>query len=213
MSFEGQTRDYTLKQLYEKCRFTFQESELSPNIRKKIGLYSESLQDIWRYKNEVSRLKRFMENKRNTVLMLGLIGIFTLFFIIGVFFILIAVLYHVYSYSPSKRKYANMQQALDDRTRIWYHNIELLSKEITDELTAVHQQKIKPTVTEIKIDYASILKLAQERDQLKYLKCPNCGAPITPSPTGTTIVCKYCNKTIQTQSIIDELKEILYPNK
>jgi len=213
MSFEGQARDYTLKQLYEKCRFTFQESELSPNIRKKIGLSSESLQDIWRHKNEVLRIEREKNGKRNTVYILGFIGIVTLFFIIGVFFILVAVLYHVYSYSPTQRKYASMQQALDDRTRIWYHNIELLSKEIADELTAVHQQKIKPTVTEIKIDYASILRLAQERDQLKYLKCPNCSAPITPSPAGTTTICKYCNKTIQTQNIIDELKQILYPNQ
>jgi hypothetical protein len=43
MSFEMEAREYTLKQLYEKCKFTFHESEVSPSIRKKIGLFSESL--------------------------------------------------------------------------------------------------------------------------------------------------------------------------
>jgi DNA-directed RNA polymerase subunit RPC12/RpoP len=221
MSFEMEAREYTLKQLYEKCKFTFHESELSPSIRKKIGLFSESLQDIWRYKNEVSQMEKDLRSKRDILFGLGLMGILAIlligsspfFSIIGVFFIFMTVLYYKNSYSPMEKKYAGMKQNLYERIRLWDYNIELLSKEITDELTLVYQQKVKPTVTEIKIDYASILKLAQEKDKLKYLRCPNCGAPITPSSTEKAVVCKYCNMTIQTQSIIDELKKILYSSE
>jgi len=212
MSEVNHARTQTLQKLYEKCRFTFQENELSPTMRQRIGLYSQILQEIWGDTNVVSNKERQKNGKMTTVIVFVVFGVLTLIFVIGVFFLIGAILYYIYSYKPLQNEYLEKKKALDNRTRIWYSNIEQFSKEITAELTAIHQQKISPKITEIKVDYATILKLAQEKDQLKNLKCPNCDAPIVLPTTGTTVICKYCNKTIQKQNILDELKQLLYPD-
>lgn len=80
MSGEEQDRSKTRILLEEKCGFSFKEEDLSPDLRKEIGLLSNRLKEIDQLNFDLDRLKRASDERALASFFSFFIGICFLFF-------------------------------------------------------------------------------------------------------------------------------------
>jgi uncharacterized membrane protein/ribosomal protein S27AE len=201
--------------LSTRVGFEFEESELSPSLRRRLGDL-ESMKGL--LDNAGSDLD-FLHRRKNTIwgyaLMIGITGAILLliglassvFVVLGLVAIVIAASLY---YSRTRNIEVLLRQKRKDLAVIalgFDYAIGKASQEVFQELSQVHEAKIHPTIRQIVIDFASIIQVAHGRGViLETIQCPNCNGTVSLPKEGDTFQCQYCGKTIHAIDIFDKLK-------
>jgi hypothetical protein len=192
------TRTTVTGWLTQNVGFPFNESELSPNVRAKIGQLAELRQQV-ETKNygisqkqaEIARLKAQKTSNLMWIVILAVLGALLLIIIVGAFLLLGAFLL----YRRRRKADTQIQQRVAEMVNLNADMVNLnstlgislasVTKEITSELSVAHDmrtrgaisastvQLVKETIREVvMIPCAYCRSLMPQTSRL----CPNCGA-------------------------------------
>lgn len=238
MSGGGDPRQYVLEYLSEKCGFKVNESsDLSPDTRRRIGELAREIQGVFAADARMAEQERLkLKAPRGN----GAAVAFGLFFVVGGVLgfaspetassfaidlfpggaagsftagILLFVLAGVNA-QRRRRKIASvvagMRNARKGQWDAWATRADALTTAVLEESRAAYQQKVKPRLIEVKVDFAGIMQAAQGKGViLDRVKCPSCGAAINLPTSGDVVRCSYCGNEITATSIFDKMKSIL----
>ena len=85
--------------------------------------------------------------------------------------------------------------------------IAKMSEEIFQQLSEVHEARVRPKMEHVIVDFARILEAARGRGIiLDTIECPSCKASISLPGSGDTFQCEYCGKSIRATDIFEKLK-------
>jgi hypothetical protein len=215
-------RNKVVKIVSEKLGFSFKEEDLSPKLRGQIGTLAIEID-----KADALRIaSKYYEREANKFLgyavLCGIISIFLLLFtftgltLIATFlgFLFLGISYILYN--TSMREERKARDIRSKANEIWSEvikNILQLSELIYSELSALYEARVRPTIRQITIDFASIIQAVKDKGIiLGTIECPYCKAPIELPTKGESFKCQYCGKMIKAIDIFDKLKGILAPN-
>jgi len=211
-------RNKVIKIVSEKLGFSFKEEDLSPKLRGQIGTIAIEID-----KADALRIaSKYYEKEANKFLsyavLCGIIGIL-LFFTATLIVALLGLLFLGIAYILYNTSMRIERKARDIRSKvneIWSEvikNILQLSELIYSELSALYEARVRPTVRQITIDFASIIQAVKDKGIiLATIECPYCKAPIELPTKGESFKCQYCGKMIKAIDIFDKLKGILTPS-
>jgi len=209
--------------------FSFREDELSPRLRQEITDVAAQLD---RYYESVANLGTIREEASKQ----GAGGAWLFFSaIIGLVVVVVGVLNGWASNVPAVNIVGGVVICLfilflsivmmvttedtsgkEEELASYWSNIngrvEELAKDIQNELSALYEAKVRPTVKHIVIDFARIIQAARGRGIiLDTIECPHCKGAVRIPTSGEYFKCPYCGKTIHATKIFDKLKDILAP--
>ena len=203
MESSPQPRSVVLNELYKECKFQFQESELSPNLRNQIGILEEKLQECWQTNvkaEKVEGVKRSLDTISGLFIFFGLILI-AISFSYGADFLVVGVVCFLFVwpvYSYSKRKSLDKAVLLGEykiKMDAWHNSVEALSREIFDELSLIHGQKVSPSIKQEVVQYNISTKFEFGKNGALMIECPYCKASSQlTSKINNTVKCSYCGK-------------------
>jgi ribosomal protein S27AE len=135
----------------------------------------------------------------------------TIFIYIGLIFFLFAVWAYL-----SYRKNMAIAKSKETEAYSWWteitNGVKKLSDNAYNELSALHEARVRPTVKHVMVDFASIIQAAKGKGIiLDAIQCPYCGAAVNIPTSGEYFYCKYCGKTIHATKVFDKLRDILSP--
>lgn len=239
MSAVGDPRQYVLKYLSDRCGFQVNESsDLSPDTRSEIGELARGVPGIWGLDAKMAEQRALLAKSPPgtgfasflAVLFLvgGVLGItaapdladfvpFDSFpggapgmFFVGVFFFIVAAANSMRRHQKVRSVLASLQAQRDKQWQAWASRADALSRTVMEESREAYQQKVKPRVIQVKVDFAEIMRAAQGKGVIfDRVKCPSCGASISLPPSGDLVRCSYCGNEITATSVLDKLKSIL----
>ncbi len=201
--------------LRNRVGFAFDESELSPVLRRRLRDL-ESLKSLLdRAGLEVDALNHRENSIWGYALIFGLVGLVFLFLAIAsLFFIVLGLItlgFATYFYRSKRRPVELLlNQKRKDLAVIalgFEHQLGKVSEEVFQQLSDIHDAKIHPTVRHIVVDFAAIIQAARGRGIiLETIQCPSCSGTVSLPKGGDTFQCAYCGKTIHAIDIFDKLK-------
>jgi ABC-type multidrug transport system fused ATPase/permease subunit len=213
-------RNKVIKIVSEKLGFSFKEEDLSPKLRGQIGTIAIEIDKADALRIASKYYEREASKFLGYAVLCGIIGIFLLLFIAltliavlpGLLFLGIAYIL----YNTSMREERKARDIRSKVNEIWSEvikNILQLSELIYSELSALYEARVRPTIRQITIDFASIIQAVKDKGIiLGTIECPYCKAPIELPTKGESFKCQYCGKMIKAIDIFDKLKSILAPN-
>jgi len=201
--------------LSARVGFEFEESELSPSLRRRLGdLESmKSLLDnagsdvdaLYRRKNDIWGYALIIGIAGAILLLIGLAS--SIFIVLGLIAIVIAGSLYFRKTKPVEVLLSQKRKDLAVIALGFDHAIDKASEDVFQELSQVHEAKIHPTIRQVVIDFASIIQVAHGRGViLETIQCPNCNGTVSLPKEGDTFQCQYCGKTIHAIDIFDKLK-------
>ncbi|MCW4043278.1 MAG: hypothetical protein NWE90_06100 [Candidatus Bathyarchaeota archaeon] len=193
----------------ERLGFDFSEKDLSPKLRREIGQVSARLDDYNLLVEDIDALKTRSYMEISFAAILGIIGILTVLYTIGIV-LLVAVIPICMLYIRHRRDVRNKEE---EATSLWSsldNRIEQVSKLAFDELSLLHEARIRPTVKHVMVDFAALIQAAKGKGIiLSRIECPYCNGVIEIPSTGEFFKCQYCGKTVHATKIFDKLKDVL----
>ena len=205
-------REKVLNDLYKRCGFEFDESELSPKNRSKIGQLAENFAKMVALESEIKSIEGKTSRSLAAALLFLMIGgslICAGVGGIGIFLLLISGLIWRRFFSAGK-KLKSLRNQIDLMCKKQEEDCEQLSKEIYNELSEVYEQKVRPKITHFKIDFAAILQATKgKRAILESIECPFCSAKLTLPRSGDSVKCEACGKTVLATDVFEQVKELI----
>jgi len=206
-------RDRIIVMISEKLDFDFSEEDLSPKLRREIGQIARKMDDYDMLAADADETKSRARTEIFLTPVLIIIGVVLLWFWIGVIFIVAGFLcFWIYTKEKAKAKSKEVEA-----TSLWSdldNRIGQLAKLVYDELSLLHEARIRPIVKHIVLDFANIIQAARGRGIiLTNIECPYCNGIVEIPSTGEYFKCQYCGKTIHATKIFDKLKDILTPTE
>jgi hypothetical protein len=183
----SEDRDRVLAELTQRVGFPFSETELSPNIRKRIG----ELESIfWQADNKKQQRDSAMMAKNNAdilffvLLAIGIISLLALLASVGFLIVSVPVLLLAYYYYDRSRKSKiTIDQMQGEIQHVWTDGnprLDALSKDIFNELSAGHnarpnsqpaiQREIERETVKIRCPYCRTINPDSRAN------CSHCGA-------------------------------------
>jgi len=190
---------------------------LPPKLRREIGEVAEKL-DYYNYvASDRDRAKAASANRILISVFLVFLGLATLFLsilitvlvIFGAVFLALSV-WSIVSYSKNKATAGRKQIEAYSWWSSINKQVETLANEAYNELSTLHEARVRPTVKHVIVDFAGIMKAAKGKGLiLTSIECPHCSGAVEIPSTGEYFECQYCGKTIHATKIFDKLKDIL----
>lgn len=206
------SRSQILSSMYKTLGFNFKEEDLSPKLRRKIGILAQKLDQY----NQVVSLKRrnkaIAENRIYTIIGLVIVGIvFCFMYLIGIVFFGIA--YLVYrSYKARKEEGKKIEARRVSLQSELQNQIGEISKSAYRELSELHEARIRPKVKHLMVDFGDIIDAAKEKGIiLTTIECPYCGGSVEIPEKGEFLECKHCGKTIRAINVFEKFRDLLNP--
>lgn len=85
--------------------------------------------------------------------------------------------------------------------------IARMSEEIFQQLSEVHEARVRPKMEHVIVDFARILEAARGRGiVLDTIECPSCKATVSLPRSGDTLRCEYCGSSIRAIDLFEKLK-------
>lgn len=213
------SRKEVLEKIQEEAGFYFEESELSPKLRKKINLLTqkkEQIDDLYHIENELTFSK---QNMLYLMLFLGSCGIIciisalslgTMAAFLGIAFLLCTYLVYTQKYIGNLERIQQIRREIASQYSHFIQSLNNISNEVYVELSRAYYTKIMPKITHMMIDFADILELIEKEGIiLKEFNCPHCSATLPLIENGEWTVCKYCGKRIYAIDVLKQVKKIL----
>lgn len=204
-----------LSMLGSKVGFRFNESELSPTLRKRLGDL-ESLKGVLdRSGNEIGGLEHRKATTWGYAFFSGLVGLVLLilgfvsllFIVLGVIALGIAVSFYRSRARPLNLMLSQKRRDLAVIALAFEYQLSKVSEEVFQQLAEIHEAKIRPTVRHVVIDFAAIIQAAHGRGIiLDTMQCPSCSGTVSIPKDGDVFQCKYCGKAIHAVDIFEKLK-------
>lgn len=195
----------------QRMNFSFGEEDLPPKLRKEIG---DSAQRLDYYNSVAStrdRAKATARARLYILIALAIMGAITIVIFIGLIFFGLAF----WAYWSYKKNIATAKSKEREAYSWWTditNRVNKLSDDAYNELSALHEARVRPTVKHVMVDFASIIQAAKGRGIiLDNIECPYCKGAVNIPTSGEYFYCKYCGKAIHATKIFDKLKDILSP--
>jgi len=212
-------RNHIINKLTENLSFSFKEEDLSPQLRKQIGNLASKVDKEWSLHDLMNAHKK---NAILSIMITGLSGFCGLLFIflvsewfgwgasvIGIVFLLVALYFYIEKRTQTQKSNDFKSEEESLRTIIDEETL-LLAKSAYNELTIIHDARIRPTIKQINIDFASIIQNAKGKGIiLEKVECPYCNSSIKIPKTGEQFSCEYCGRMIHATNLFDKLKDII----
>jgi len=210
-SMSSESRSRIIGMMSRIMGFSFREEDLPPKLRKEIGDVAQRLDYYNIVASTRDRAKVTARARIYILIALAIAGAITIIFIIGLLFLGLAF-WAYWSYKKNKaiakRKETEAYSWWTDIT----NRVKKLSNDAYNELSTLHEARVRPTVKHIMVDFASIIQAARGRGIiLDTIECPYCKGAVNIPTSGEYFYCKYCGKAIHATKIFDKLKDILSP--
>ena len=208
----------TLSVLYEKVGFRFDESELSPALRKRLGEISSMEDLVDRSGLDVDTLTAQRDKNWLWVLAIGMIGAIMLvltafsfgYLILGLGLIGVAAVFHDSKVKPVEQALAERRRDLAAIAIGFDGELKKISEEIFRQLSEAHEARMHPKLTHFVVDFARIIQATHGRGLLlEAIQCPNCEGTVSLPKEGESFQCKYCGKPIHAVDVFEKLKTSL----
>jgi len=215
-------REEILRVISDKIGFPFKEEELSPSLRKTIGELSQQRDFIWQLNHNKKVHKEKAQSAQYLAIAAVILGwpfvfisLFSFFvptLILGLVIGAIGTLLCYFWYKKEKGLLTQTENEISFVTAKLEENISMLSKLIYDELSEIHETRIRPTLRHIMVNFAEIIQAAKGKGIiLETIQCPHCAAPASLPKTGESFPCRHCGGTIHATNVFEMLKGILTP--
>jgi len=128
----------------------------------------------------------------------------------GIITLVIGYAIYRFVYQSAKSGRQRLESQVSSKSAEWDAEVDTLSKEVYNELSEIHEQKVRPKVKELKIDFASLLQQTRGKGFiLETIECPNCGGKVTIPKTGNITRCQHCGKDVYAVDIFERFKQVL----
>ena len=195
--------------------FPFEESELSPTLRRQMTDLASLKQSLDDARFIVDDLARREGNLWVYTIISMLVGVgLILAGLSDAGFVPFGVIALVVGGTLYGGRLKPVEQTLADRRRdlavvavAFDSQVAKVSEEIFQQLSEVHEARVRPKMEHIIVDFARILEAARGRGIiLDTIECPSCKASISLLGSGDTFQCEYCGKSIRATDIFEKLK-------
>ena len=211
-------RDEVIKRVSEKIGFPFKEEELSPKLRKEIGELAEMQNNI----QILYSSRRYYEVNISKGLqyIIGLVIIGFIAVLLGIAgwgfalfgFILWGIGYLIYRvyYIPNKKSFSETEASISATYAKLEERVSAMAQSVYNELSEIHQARVRPMVTHITVNFAEIIRAARGKGIiLDNIECPYCKAPLSIPKTGESVQCSHCGKTVYATNVFEALRNLL----
>jgi len=201
--------------LSNRVGFPFEESELSPTLRRQMTDLASLKQSLDDARFIVDDLARREGNLWVYTIISMLVGVgLILAGLSDAGFVPFGVIALVVGGTLYGGRLKPVEQTLADRRRdlavvavAFDSQVAKVSEEIFQQLSEVHEARVRPKMEHIIVDFARILEAARGRGIiLDTIECPSCKASISLLGSGDTFQCEYCGKSIRATDIFEKLK-------
>jgi len=216
-----------LRKISDKIGFPFKEEELSPKLRKLIGALAQRqfhLYNLYMKKGSQEQSISTLRSYTISLLFLGflflLLGLlmlvnrvfeafgvtvfFSSSFLLGGFFI-----YWRY-YQVENKKLSETKTDISVFSSKLEEDISTFSNTVYNELSEVHEARVRPMVRHVTVNFAEIIQAAKGRGIiLNTIECPHCAAPVSLPKSGESFTCEHCGKVIHAINVFEMLRDIL----
>jgi len=201
-------RDEVIRQIQNILGYDFNEKELNPEIRAKIGQCEKLAYELTQIHSKIAKkgTPPYIKN-----LIYGIIFAFFLLllsaispFILILWFLFIILL--IFWFPRARRKYImereNLRKVYTEKYNQYFSMLIILAKEIHDELTEKYRLTLRPE----RVEYKIVANISLDKGVIN-IQCPYCSASLTlkkETIKGNVMKCEYCGKNIIVpQKIID----------
>ncbi|MBE0512690.1 hypothetical protein IBX38_06545 [Candidatus Bathyarchaeota archaeon] len=223
MSSESRAR--VIDRISKIVGFKPREEDLPPKLRKEIGQIAKKEEHYNWLVNLINKSEKDKILWLSYTICISIIGL-TLFlsavfpqtthpflpnflWIGPVFLVFAFIVFRFFFLKYRTRANQKRVEAIDFRIDL-DKEIKQLSKAVYNELSSLHEAKVRPTVRHIVIDFARIIQAARGKGiVLTSIECPHCNGVVEIPPTGEYFKCQHCGKTIHATKIFDKLKDLL----
>jgi len=210
-------RSTVIEMMHVDVGFDFKEEDLSPKIRKEITMLAGKIDQAHYLWNLGEKARREANNKANIFYTcVGLALLLFLLWIVAPYLIFFSFLlfpagYHYHRLSvKAKKKAIDYGFQGDSKWQEVVQETESLAKKAYDELTVLHEARVRPTIKQVTIDFARIIEAAKGKGIiLETIECPYCKAPAKLPKNGDSFECQHCGRTIKAMNVFDMLKGIM----
>ena len=220
-------RQYVLRYLFEKCGFQFVEStDLSPETRQQVGALAAEVEGVWAIDSQIGAQNARMAKGTpwagapialGVLLMIASVAGFLVYAVFSADLLYAGIVLVALGLVVSwrfRRKVAavvaDVQKSRDEQWRRWAAHADALSVKVVEETKLMYQQRVRPRVLEIKVDFAEIVRAAQGKGiVLDKVTCPSCGAPVLLPASGDMIGCTYCGNKVTATNVFEKMRSIL----
>jgi hypothetical protein len=195
----------------QAMNFSFREEDLPPKVRKEIGDVAQRLDYYNFVASTRDRAKATARSRIYILIALAIIGAITIVIFIGLIFFGLAF-WAYWSYKKNKAAAKSKETEAYSCWKDITNRVKKISDDAYNELSALHEARVRPTLKHVMVDFASIIQAARGRGiVLDTIECPYCRGAVNIPPSGEYFQCKYCGKTIHATNVFDKLKDILSP--
>lgn len=201
--------------LSDRVRFPFEESELSPTLRRQLGDLVSLKQNLDDAGFNVDDLARRKGNLWIYIIISILVGVGFVFagfsnaglILLGIIALGIGGILYNGRLKPVEQALAGRRRDLAVIAVAFDSQVAKMSEEIFQQLSEVHEARVRPKMEHIVVDFARILEAARGRGIiLDTIECPSCKATVSLPSSGDRLQCEYCGKSIHATDIFEKLK-------
>jgi len=209
------SRESILSILSNRVGFPFEESELSPTLRRQMGDLVSLKQNLDDAGFIVDNLARRKGNLWIYIVISILVGVGLIFaglsnaglILTGIIALGVGGIMYSGSLKPVEQTLAGRRRDLAVVAVAFDSQVAKMSEEIFQQLSEVHEARVRPRMEHVVVDFARILEAARGRGViLDTIECPSCKASISLPGSGDTFQCEYCGKSIRATDIFEKLK-------
>lgn len=218
-------RKALIEKVAKMIGFPFSERELSPNLRKRIGELAQKQCNLQLLHDKRIELERTPDTKVMLAIIFVVFGVMAFFWglieylinkVFGIVTIIISLVLFISAIFLRKtsgvkdRRLKSLDVDISHLSSELEKDITSFSSLVFNELSKIHEAKLRPTVRHVMLNFAEILKAIEGKGiVLETVECPHCGAPLTLPRTGESCQCSHCNKTILAIDIFKKIKDII----
>ena len=209
------SRASILSVLSDRVGFPFEESELSPSLRRQttdLVSLKQSLDDAGFIVDNLVRREGNLWVYTIISFLAGVVLIFAGFsnagFVpFGVIALVVGGILYGGILKPVEQTLADRRRDLAVVAVAFDSQVARMSEEVFQQLSEIHEARVRPKMEHVIVDFARILEAARGRGIiLDTIECPSCKASISLPGSGDTFQCEYCGKTIRATDIFEKLK-------
>ena len=209
------SRASILSVLSDRVGFPFEESELSPILRRQMtDLVSlkQSLDDAGVIVDDLVRRNGNLGIYTIISILIGVGLIFAGFsnaslILAGIIALAVGAILYYGTLKPVEQTLAGKRKDLATIAVAFDSQVDKISEEVFQQLSEVHEARVRPRMEHVIVDFARILEAARGRGIiLDTIECPSCKASISLPGSGDTFRCEYCGRSIRATDIFEKLK-------
>src|SRR3990170_5659543 len=209
------SRASILSILSNRVGFPFEESELSPTLRRQMTDLVSLKQSLDGAGFIVDDLVRREGNLWVYTIISFLAGVVLILagfsnaslILAGIIALAVGAVLYYGTLKPVEQTLAGKRKDLAVVAVAFDSQVAKMAEEIFQQLSEAHEARVRPKMEHVIVDFARILEAARGRGIiLDTIECPSCKASISLPGSGDTFQCEYCGKTIRATDIFEKLK-------